>query len=77
IQCHVKNFLSYGAPCKQEVDLDKKIIELMPNIEQVRFVNSGTEATISAIRLSRAYTSRNKIIKFEGSYHGHADEFLV
>ncbi|MBK2029070.1 glutamate-1-semialdehyde 2,1-aminomutase [Francisella noatunensis] len=77
IQCQLKNGLSYGAPCKQEVELAKKIIELMPNIEQVRFVNSGTEATMSAIRLARAYTGRNKIIKFEGCYHGHADEFLV
>ncbi|MDE4951114.1 aminotransferase class III-fold pyridoxal phosphate-dependent enzyme, partial [Francisella tularensis] len=73
IQCQDKNGLSYGAPCKQEVELAKKIIELMPNIEQVRFVNSGTEATNSAIRLARAYTCRNKIIKFECCYHGHDD----
>ncbi|AXA33794.1 glutamate-1-semialdehyde 2,1-aminomutase [Francisella adeliensis] len=69
--------LSYGAPCTLEIDLAKKITELMPNIEQVRFVNSGTEATMSAIRVARAFTKRNKIIKFEGCYHGHADEFLV
>ncbi|AIT08746.1 glutamate-1-semialdehyde aminotransferase [Candidatus Francisella endociliophora] len=77
IKCQLDNGLSYGAPCKQEIELAKKITELMPNIEQVRFVNSGTEATMSAIRLARAYTGKNKIIKFEGCYHGHADEFLV
>lgn len=77
MQNQLQNGLSYGAPCKQEIELAKKITEIMPNIEQVRFVNSGTEATMSAIRLARAYTNRNKIIKFEGCYHGHADEFLV
>jgi glutamate-1-semialdehyde 2,1-aminomutase len=77
IKSQLESGLSYGAPCKLEVQLAKKITTLMPNIEQVRFVNSGTEATMSAIRLARAYTSKNKIIKFEGCYHGHADEFLV
>jgi len=77
IKLQLDEGLSYGAPCKQEVQLAKKITELMPNLEQVRFVNSGTEATMSAIRVARAYTRKNKIIKFEGCYHGHADEFLV
>ncbi|AJC48926.1 glutamate-1-semialdehyde 2,1-aminomutase [Allofrancisella guangzhouensis] len=77
IKYQLDNGLSYGAPCKLEVELAKKITQLMPNIEQVRFVNSGTEATMSAVRLARAYTGKNKIIKFEGCYHGHADEFLV
>ncbi|GAB4224209.1 MAG: glutamate-1-semialdehyde 2,1-aminomutase [Francisella sp.] len=77
IQCQIKNGISYGAPCQQEIDLAKKIIELMPNIEQIRFVNSGTEATMSAVRLARAYTGKDKIIKFEGCYHGHSNEFLV
>ncbi|MDE5024883.1 aspartate aminotransferase family protein, partial [Francisella tularensis subsp. holarctica] len=63
--------------CKQDVDLAKKIIELMQNIEQVRFVNSCTEATISAIRLASAYTCRNNLIKFVGCYLGHAEEFRV
>ena len=77
VKMQIENGLSYGAPCRLEIDLAKKITELMPNIEQVRFVNSGTEATMSAVRLARAYTGRSKIIKFEGCYHGHADEFLV
>ncbi|HXF64632.1 MAG TPA: glutamate-1-semialdehyde 2,1-aminomutase [Caldilineaceae bacterium] len=68
---------SYGAPCPQELELAKLITAQMPNIEMVRFVNSGTEATMSALRLARAYTGRNKIIKFEGNYHGHADMLLV
>ncbi|MGQ4002855.1 glutamate-1-semialdehyde 2,1-aminomutase [Francisellaceae bacterium CB299] len=77
IKLQLDEGLSYGAPCKLETELAKKITELMPNIEQVRFVNSGTEATMSAIRVARAFTKRDKIIKFEGCYHGHADEFLV
>jgi glutamate-1-semialdehyde 2,1-aminomutase len=68
---------SYGAPSPLEVDLAKLIMEFMPNIEMIRFVNSGTEATMTALRLARAYTKRNKIIKFEGCYHGHADMLLV
>jgi len=68
---------SYGAPTWREVELAQKIIEMVPSIEQVRLVNSGTEATMSAIRLARAYTNRKKIIKFDGCYHGHADAFLV
>lgn len=68
---------SYGAPSPLEVELAQLVTNLMPNIEMLRFVNSGTEATMSALRLARAYTGRNKIIKFEGCYHGHADLLLV
>ena len=68
---------SYGAPSPLEIDLAKSVMEFMPNIEMIRFVNSGTEATMSALRLARAYTRRDKIIKFEGCYHGHADLLLV
>jgi glutamate-1-semialdehyde 2,1-aminomutase len=69
--------LSFGAPHPLEVQLAEKICQLMPNIEQVRMVNSGTEASMSAIRLARAFTGRNKIIKFEGCYHGHCDALLI
>lgn len=69
--------LSFGAPTYGEVQLAKKITEHFPSIEQVRLVNSGTEATMSAIRLARAITGRDKIVKFEGCYHGHADSLLV
>ncbi len=68
---------SYGAPSPLEIELAKSIIDFMPNIEMIRFVNSGTEATMSALRLARAYTKRDKIIKFDGCYHGHADMLLV
>lgn len=68
---------SYGAPSPLEVQLAKSVMEFMPNIEMMRFVNSGTEATMSALRLARAYTKRDKIIKFDGCYHGHADLLLV
>src|SRR6266542_723799 len=68
---------SYGAPSPREIELAKCVIEFMPNIEMLRFVNSGTEATMSAIRLARASTKRDKIIKFDGCYHGHADLLLV
>ncbi len=67
---------SYGAPTALEVELGKEIIDAFPSIEMVRFVNSGTEATMSAVRLARAFTQRKKIIKCEGCYHGHADGFL-
>jgi glutamate-1-semialdehyde 2,1-aminomutase len=69
--------LSFGAPTPIETQLAKKICEFMPSIELVRMVNSGTEATMSAIRLARGYTKRDKIIKFTGCYHGHADSLLV
>lgn len=68
---------SYGAPSPLELELARSIIEFMPNIEMIRFVNSGTEATMSALRLARAYTQREKIVKFDGCYHGHADLLLV
>ena len=68
---------SYGAPSPLEVDLGERVRKLMPSLERVRFVSSGTEATMSAIRVARAATRRDKIIKFEGCYHGHADPFLV
>ncbi len=68
---------SYGAPTAIEVDMAEAIIEMVPSIEMVRMVNSGTEAAMSAIRLARGYTGRNIIIKFEGCYHGHADSLLV
>lgn len=69
--------LSFGAPTQLEVQLAEKIREIMPAIELVRMVNSGTEATMSAIRLARGFTGRNKFIKFAGCYHGHADSLLV
>jgi glutamate-1-semialdehyde 2,1-aminomutase len=69
--------ISYGAPSPLEIELAKRVMEFMPNIEMIRFVNSGTEATMSALRLARAYTQRDKIIKFDGCYHGHADLLLV
>jgi len=68
---------SFGAPTEAEVRLAELIVELVPSIERVRMVNSGTEATMSAIRLARGYTGRDKIIKFEGCYHGHVDSLLV
>ena len=69
--------LSFGAPTEAEVIMAELVSELVPSMEMVRMVNSGTEATMSAIRLARGYTSRNKIVKFEGCYHGHADSLLV
>jgi glutamate-1-semialdehyde 2,1-aminomutase len=69
--------ISYGAPTALETELARRVVEAVPSIELVRFVNSGTEATMSALRLARAYTGRTKIIKFEGCYHGHADFLLV
>jgi glutamate-1-semialdehyde 2,1-aminomutase len=68
---------SYGAPSPLEVELGERVHRLMPSIERVRFVNSGTEATMSAVRVARAATNRELIVKFEGCYHGHADAFLV
>ena len=71
------NGLSFGAPTELETVVARRIIELVPSIELVRMCSSGTEATMSAIRLARGYTKRNKIIKFEGCYHGHSDSLLV
>ncbi len=73
----VKLGTSYGAPTELEVEMADIIVEMVPSIEMVRMVNSGTEATMSAIRLARGYTGREKIIKFDGCYHGHADSLLV
>jgi len=69
--------LSYGAPTAVETALARRVCELVPSIEKVRFVSSGTEATMSAIRLARGFTGRDKIVKFEGCYHGHSDSLLV
>ncbi len=68
---------SYGAPTEREVEMAELIVEMVPSIEMVRMVNSGTEATMSALRLARGFTGREKIIKFDGCYHGHADSLLV
>ena len=72
-----KQGLSFGAPCVLETRMAEKICALMPSIERVRMVSSGTEATMSAIRLARGHTGRDKIIKFEGCYHGHSDSLLI
>ncbi|HYM34184.1 MAG TPA: glutamate-1-semialdehyde 2,1-aminomutase, partial [Steroidobacteraceae bacterium] len=69
--------LSFGAPTQLETQLAEQVCKLMPSIELVRFVSSGTEATMSAIRLARGYTGRDKIVKFEGCYHGHSDSLLI
>ena len=68
---------SFGAPTEMEIQIAEKIIELVPSVEMVRLVNSGTEATMSAVRLARGYTGRDNRIKFEGCYHGHGDSFLI
>ena len=68
---------SFGAPCKGELELAELIIDALPGVEMVRLVNSGTEASMSAIRAARAYTGRNRILKFEGNYHGHVDSLLA
>lgn len=73
----LKNGASFGAPCPAEVELGELIREIMPNMEMVRMVSSGTEATMSAVRLARGYTGRAKVLKFDGCYHGHSDGFLV
>ena len=77
LQHAVARGTSYGAPTAVENELAELVIELVPSVEMIRFVNSGTEATMSALRLARAYTGRDKIIKFAGCYHGHADMLLV
>jgi len=73
----IRNGLSFGTPCAAEVSMAETITRLIPSVEMVRMVNSGTEATMSAIRLARGATGRSKILKFEGCYHGHGDSFLV
>jgi glutamate-1-semialdehyde 2,1-aminomutase len=72
-----ENGLSFGAPCPAEIEMAELVSELVPSMEMLRMVSSGTEATMSAIRLARGYTGRNTIVKFEGCYHGHADSLLV
>jgi glutamate-1-semialdehyde 2,1-aminomutase len=77
VQQAAENGLSFGAPTELETAMADKVCELVPSIEMVRMVSSGTEATMSAVRLARGYTGRDKIIKFEGCYHGHGDSFLI
>jgi len=72
-----KKGTSFGAPTELEVEMAKRVVEAIPSVEMVRFVNSGTEATMSALRLARGYTQRRKIVKFEGCYHGHVDYLLA
>jgi glutamate-1-semialdehyde 2,1-aminomutase len=77
VETVVRRGLSFGAPTEIETQMADRVCELMPSIEMVRMVSSGTEATMSAIRLARGYTGRDKIVKFEGCYHGHSDSLLV
>lgn len=77
VQSQLEKAMSFGAPTLIEIEMAEKICELLPSIELVRMVSSGTEATMSAIRLARGFTGREKIVKFEGCYHGHADSLLV
>ncbi len=77
VKAAVDNGLGFGAPTRIETEMADKVCALVPSIEMVRMVSSGTEATMSAIRLARGYTSRDKIVKFEGCYHGHSDSLLV
>lgn len=77
VQLAASRGLSFGAPTEIEVLMAMRLCEIMPSLEMVRMVNSGTEATMSAIRLARGYTGRDKIVKFEGAYHGHGDSLLV
>jgi glutamate-1-semialdehyde 2,1-aminomutase len=77
LQEQIKHSLSFGAPTELEIEMAELIKQMVPGIDLIRMVNSGTEACMSALRLARAYTGKNKIIKFEGCYHGHADAFLV
>jgi glutamate-1-semialdehyde 2,1-aminomutase len=73
----VESGTSFGAPTAREIEIAELIVSMVPSVEKVRMVNSGTEATMSAIRLARGYTGKNKFIKFEGHYHGHGDSFLI
>ncbi len=77
IQEYAEYSTSYGAPTELEIEMAELIISMVPNVDLIRMVSSGTEACMSALRLARGYTGRNKVIKFEGHYHGHADSFLV
>jgi len=77
LKTYLNKGTSYGAPTELETEMAKMIIDSLPAMEMVRMVNSGTEATMSALRLARGYTGKNKIVKFEGCYHGHADPLLI
>ena len=77
IKNNIDKGTSYGIPTELETQIAKKAVSMAPNIDKIRFVNSGTEACMSAIRLARGYTGKEKIIKFKGCYHGHADSFLI
>ena len=77
VESAVSRGLSFGTPCAHELELARLVVEAVPGIERVRFVNSGTEATMTAIRLARAFTGRDAVVKLAGGYHGHADAFLV
>ena len=73
----IQDGTSYGAPTRKEIELAERIVDMVPSIDMVRLVSSGTEATMTAIRLARAFTKRDKVIKIEGCYHGHGDSFLI
>lgn len=73
----IQSGFSFGAPTRREVEMAELIVSMVPSVERVRMVNSGTEATMSAVRVARGYTGKDKIIKFEGNYHGHGDSFLI
>ena len=77
VRAQLDRGVSYGAPCEAEIKLAETICDVVPNVEQVRMVSSGTEATMTAIRLARGYTGRSRFIKFAGNYHGHSDSLLV
>ena len=77
VQATAADGLSFGAPTELETQLARRVVELVPSVELVRFVSSGTEATMSAIRLARGFTGRDTIVKFEGCYHGHSDSLLI
>ncbi len=77
IQEHAQYSTSYGAPTELEIEMAELILSMVPNVDMIRMVSSGTEACMSALRLARGYTGKSKVIKFEGHYHGHADSFLV
>ena len=77
VHAQVDKAMSFGAPTELEIQMAEKVCQLMPSIEKVRMVNSGTEATMSAIRLARGFTGRDILVKFEGCYHGHADSLLI
>ncbi|MFO7816147.1 MAG: glutamate-1-semialdehyde 2,1-aminomutase [Thermodesulfobacteriota bacterium] len=77
IEKALQNGITFGAPCRSEIELARYVVKALPGVEMVRMVNSGTEATMSALRLARAATGRNKVLKFVGGYHGHVDAFLA